>query len=56
MNTKLKNEGFQNFYRSLPCWHIDEKKIQPPNANTQKPLWLKEKIGLLGIDYDKSHP
>ncbi len=55
MNTRLKKEGFQNFYRYLPCWHIDEKKIQPTNANTQKPLWLKEKLGLLEIDCDKSH-
>jgi hypothetical protein len=40
----------------MPCEHIDEKSCPPIDANTQKPLWLEGKIGLLGIDHNKGHP
>jgi hypothetical protein len=53
MNAKPKGEGLQSPSGSIPCWHINEENCRPFDINTQRPLWLEEKIGLLGIDHDK---
>jgi hypothetical protein len=38
------------FYVMLTHWW---KHCRPIHANTQRPLWLKEEIDLLGINHDK---
>jgi hypothetical protein len=55
MNEKTKEKGFQSLSRSMPCWHINEKKHWPTNVNIQRPLWLEGETSLLGIDCDKTH-
>jgi hypothetical protein len=56
MNAKPKEEGLQNPSCSMPYQHFDEKSHPPIDANTQRPIQLEGKIGLLGIDHDKGQP
>jgi hypothetical protein len=56
MNAKPEEVGLQNPLCSMPYQHFDEQSHLPINANTQRPIWLEGKIGLLGIDHDKGHP
>jgi hypothetical protein len=31
----------------MPCWHFDEENRLHANANTQRPIWLKEETSPL---------